>query len=102
MNLPVPMNPKASWTLTKENVHVAFRCAGAQVPEDCIELPDEPIIEPGQFTVKVTVNEIDTIPIKIFVYHHYFDEREGKNPILPQIWNEVKFEIGQLPEDETS
>ncbi|BFZ14068.1 hypothetical protein BsWGS_17107 [Bradybaena similaris] len=64
MTLEIPMNPKTSWTLTKQHVLVAFRLQEVELDEDCIMIPEEPITEFQDVTVEVLINKLETVKLQ--------------------------------------
>ncbi|KAI0237956.1 39S ribosomal protein L9, mitochondrial [Lamellibrachia satsuma] len=94
MTLRIPMNPNVSWTLNKTHVRVAFRKMGVQVPQDCITIPDEAITEFGDATVKVTVNKLDTIPVKAIIYPYNTNAVEQQP--LPKPWKKTRVPLGTI------
>ncbi|XP_064645544.1 large ribosomal subunit protein bL9m-like [Lineus longissimus] len=87
MELVIPMNRNADWSLTKTHVRVAFRKMGIEVPDDCITMPEEDIshdVSGEDFTVGVTVNGIETVPVSTKIVYWELDEL-GNLPDIPQI-----------------
>ncbi len=70
--LMVKMRSVPHWDiLPKEAVIHAFnKHLGAVVPDHALELPEEPITDYGTYTVKVTINQQETVPVEMDVRHY--------------------------------
>jgi len=102
MTLPIPMCSDNKWILQKRHVRLAFRLVGVHLNEDCITLPENDIVEPGEVTIQVTVNDLEVIPIKAVVYHWYENAREapgGILPSLPPVWSHDSIEEISVPDE---
>lgn len=72
----VAVNDVNPWTITTKHLRVAFRAAGYSIPEDCIELPEEPISGPDvenkhglEFVTIVTINNQEKAKVRCMVIH---------------------------------
>ncbi|XP_022082404.1 39S ribosomal protein L9, mitochondrial-like [Acanthaster planci] len=70
--LTVRVRPFPRWdVLPKEAVLHAFdKNLGVVVAEHALELPEQPITDYGTYTVNVTVNQVETIPVEMDVLHY--------------------------------
>ncbi|XP_033625029.1 39S ribosomal protein L9, mitochondrial-like [Asterias rubens] len=70
--LVVKMRSVPHWdTLSKEIVIHAFnKHLGVVVPDHALELPEEPITDYGTYTVKVTINQLETVEVEMDVQHY--------------------------------
>ena len=74
LTLPIVMNPNTSWKVEKFHVLVALRKVGVVVDsEDCVQIPDQDIVEPCDIQVQITVNDTDKATIKAKVVHWLVD-----------------------------
>lgn len=72
----VAVNDVNPWTITTKHLRVAFRAAGYSIPEECIELPKEPISGPDvegkhglEFVVGVTINNQEKVDVRCMIIH---------------------------------
>lgn len=83
------MNMKNPWTIEKWHARVAFRQAGVVVPEDCIELPKQPISGPDpekqgkHFIAFITINGKERAPILCRI-NHFINDEEQKLAVPPR------------------
>ena len=91
LTLPIVMNPNTSWKVEKFHVMVAMRKVGVVVEsEDCIQLPDEDVVEPSDIRIRITVNDTDVANIRAKVLH-WFVDLDGNLAHEPfEIWRKPK------------
>ncbi|XP_034255433.1 39S ribosomal protein L9, mitochondrial [Thrips palmi] len=83
------MNMKNPWTIEKWHARVAFRQAGIVVPEDCIELPKQPISGPDpdkqgkHFIAYITINGKERAPILCRI-NHFINDEDQKIAVPPR------------------
>lgn len=93
LNLAVVMNKNENWTIEKWHIKASLRKTGFHAPINTITLPAEPITGPDlkkenkEFTVKVTVNNLETAFVKCRI-HHWSTEPSERLPYVNEYWKE--------------
>lgn len=91
LNLAVVMNKNEPWTIEKWHIKASLRKVGYHAPIETITLPKEPITGPDltkehkEFTVKVTVNNLETAFVKCRI-HHWSTEPSERLPYVFEHW----------------
>jgi len=90
--LCVAVNKENPWTIEKWHIRAAFRRAGFWVPDHAITMGEktisgpDPELEGKQFLVTVTINNLETTPVRCRI-HHWSTEVENRlPPSVDQIW----------------
>lgn len=102
LTLAVVMNKTEPWTVEKWHIKTAFRKVGYHVPIHAITLPNQAITGPDltkqnkEFTIKVTVNNLETAFVKCRIHHWSTDPSER----LPYVFEHWKEPAERLIEDE--
>lgn len=87
----VVMNKDNPWTVEKWHIRTSFRKMNIYVPEECIELPEQPITGPDlnkeqkEFYVTVTINNLEKARAK-FRVHHWSTEPSERLPYVFECW----------------
>ncbi|XP_066994033.2 large ribosomal subunit protein bL9m [Anabrus simplex] len=89
--LAVVMNKETPWKIEPWHIRASFRKAGFYVPEEAIELPQEPIegpdldLEMKEFTVTVTINNHETAKVRCRI-HHWSTNLADRLPFVEDHW----------------
>ncbi len=65
--VPVTVNSYGEWTLEARHIRACLRRIQVNVPEDCIEMPEEKISGPNmenegkEFLITITVSRLSTV-----------------------------------------
>lgn len=87
----IVMNKDNPWTIEKWHIRTSFRKMNIYVPEECIELPEQPITGPDlnkeqkEFYVTVTINNLEKARAK-FRIHHWSTEVQERLPYVFECW----------------
>lgn len=100
--LNVMMSLDNPWTLEIWHIRMAFRKAGIFLNDDCITMPERPIIGPNrefenkEFYVNVTINKREKVNVRCRLY--YWTNDPNKSVITP-IESDLKPSEPIFPED---
>jgi len=90
--LCVAVNNENPWTIEKWHIRAAFRRAGFWVPDHAIVMGEkaisgpDPELEGKQFLVTITINNLETTPVRCRI-HHWTTEVEDRLPLsVDQFW----------------
>lgn len=100
------MNKDHPWTVEKWHIRASFRKMNIYVPDECIELPEEPITGPDmnkqnkEFFVTVTINNLEKARVK-FRIHHWATEPSERLPYVYEFWKQPTEPIFGLENTQT-
>ncbi|XP_063700163.1 large ribosomal subunit protein bL9m [Culicoides brevitarsis] len=98
------MNKDHPWTIEKWHIRTTFRKMQIYVPDECIEMPKEPITGPDmekehkEFYVTVTINNLEKARAR-FRIHHWSSEPSERLPYIYEFWKKPSELL--FPDDET-
>ncbi|KAL5007604.1 hypothetical protein ScPMuIL_016410 [Solemya velum] len=87
LHMRIPMSGDNLWVLNKTHIRVALRKMGVEVKEDCITLPTEPVTEPQEVEIGLSINNAVDVKVRGTIYHIFKDRSRNVLPEnLPKVW----------------
>lgn len=89
IHLRIPMSGETTWVLNKGHIRVAFRLMGLVIDKDSFTIPEEPITQPGEFSINLFLNKQLKTEIRATVFLAKDNVPVDRTLKIPRPWNNL-------------